>query len=433
LATNTYVALDKVTVGTATASVTFSSISSGYTDLVIAASFLPSVSTNQPYIQFNADTGTSTTNYSTTSLRGDGSSAASGRHTNQYGWFPVPGPGIGTNGNPEPWLINIMNYSNTTTFKSGLTRFNNASSIVSANAHLWRSTAAITSVTITMESGNFAVGSTFSLYGIAAIGGITPKATGGTVTSDATYWYHTFEMSGNFVPNQSLSCDYLVVAGGGGGGGSRGGGGGGGGLLTGSAFSVTAQSYPITVGGGGVGTSDGGTKGSNSVFSSITSTGGGLGGSIGTILDGGSGGSGGGGGGASTTQGAGGAASPSGQGNAGGYGRYNGVNGRAGGGGGGAGAAGGNGVSAPTFIAGAGGAGLSNSYSGSAVTYAGGGGGGGSAGGTGGAGGAGGGGTGAFDSANGTNGTTNLGGGGGGGGNIGGNGGSGIVIIRYAK
>ena len=150
---NTYTELRKTTVGTATSTITLDLTGiSGYTDLVIVASILPSVSTNQPYIQFNADTGTGTTNYSTTSLRGDGSSAASGRHTNQFGWFPVPGPGIGTNGNPEPWLINIMNYANTTTYKTGLSRFNNAASIVSANAHLWRSTAAITSITITMES-----------------------------------------------------------------------------------------------------------------------------------------------------------------------------------------------------------------------------------------------------------------------------------------
>jgi hypothetical protein len=166
--TATYALIESQVLGSSATAITFSSIPGTYTDLVIVASILPSVSTNQPYVQFNTDTGTGTTNYSTTSLRGDGSSAASGRHTNQFGWFPVPGPGIGTNGNPEPWLISIMDYANTTTFKSGLSRFNNASSIVSANAHLWRNTAAITTTTITMESGNFAIGSTFRLYGIQA-------------------------------------------------------------------------------------------------------------------------------------------------------------------------------------------------------------------------------------------------------------------------
>lgn len=163
----TYEAIASTTVGTAQSSVTLNSFS-GYTDLVLVATTLNSVSTNQPYIQLNSDTSGSSTNYSTTSLRGDGSSAASGRHTNQFAWFPVPGPGVGTNGNPEPWIVQIMNYANTTTYKTALSRFNNASSVLAADVHLWRSTAAITSITITMELGNFNSGSTFTLYGIKA-------------------------------------------------------------------------------------------------------------------------------------------------------------------------------------------------------------------------------------------------------------------------
>jgi len=420
--TNTYVALDKVTVGTATTSITFSGISSAYTDLVIAASFLPSVSTNQPYIQFNADTGTSTTNYSTTSLRGDGSSAASGKHTNQYGWFPVPGPGVGTNGNPEPWLINIMNYSNTTTFKSGLTRFNNASSIVSANAHLWRSTAAITTVTITMETGNFAAGSTFSLYGIAAqtVPG-TAKATGGTITYDNFgNVIHTFTSSGTFTPSVALTCDYLVVAGGGGSsnatagvydGGAAGAGGlrssvtatGGGGTLESPLTLASSTDYTVTVGAGSPQTNSAlGNNGSNSVFATITSLGGG-------------------GGGGGTTAGANGG---SGGGNASGYGVGSGTAGQ---GFAGQGSPGGGAGGLPSGSVG--GIGVATTISGTSTYYAGGGGGGSSAGGLGGGG--------AGNSTNtGTAGTINTGGGGGAtrstsGTKIGSAGGSGIVIIRY--
>jgi hypothetical protein len=440
---NTYTELLKTTVGTATSSVTLDLTGiSGYTDLVIVASILPSVSTNQPYIQFNADTGTGTTNYSTTSLRGDGSSAASGRHTNQFGWFPVPGPGIGTNGNPEPWLINIMNYANTTTFKSGLSRFNNAASIVSANAHLWRSTAAITSITITMESGNFNTNSTFSLYGIANADQGAAKATGGIITEDAQYWYHTFAASGAFITKQALTVDCLVIAGGGGGASRSGAGGGGaGGYREATGLSLTTlTNYSVTVGAGGVGGEDDtspyiGSNGSNSIFSSITSTGGGAGGLSSTAASGGSGGGGGrnsGSGGAGNTP----STSPS-QGNNGG----SSGSGLGGGGGGGAGAVGGNGGATD---GGAGGAGVSSSFTGSSVTRAGGGGGSAEDGtGAGGAGGAGGGGAGASLSGgsggSGVSGTMNTGGGGGGGGYssgasvVGGTGGSGIVIVRYAK
>jgi len=440
---NTYTELLKTTVGTATSSVTLDLTGiSGYTDLVIVASILPSVSTNQPYIQFNADTGTGTTNYSTTSLRGDGSSAASGRHTNQFGWFPVPGPGIGTNGNPEPWLINIMNYANTTTFKSGLSRFNNAASIVSANAHLWRSTAAITSITITMESGNFNTNSTFSLYGIANADQGAAKATGGIITEDAQYWYHTFAASGAFITKQALTVDCLVIAGGGGGASRSGAGGGGaGGYREATGLSLTTlTNYSVTVGAGGVGGEDDtspyiGSNGSNSIFSSITSTGGGAGGLSSTAASGGSGGGGGrnsGSGGAGNTP----STSPS-QGNNGG----SSGSGLGGGGGGGAGAVGGNGGATD---GGAGGAGVSSSFTGSSVTRAGGGGGSAEDGtGAGGVGGAGGGGAGASLSGgsggSGVSGTMNTGGGGGGGGYsggasaVGGTGGSGIVIVRYAK
>ena len=131
---------------------------------------------------------------------------------------------------------------------------------------------------------------------------VTPPAyvaaTGGTVTCCGDYKIHTFTSPGTFTvtcagnPLGSTSVDYLVVAGGGGGSGpgcaTHGGGGGGAGgfregynpgsytaspLAT-TALPVTVTGYPITVGGGGsTGTS--GTRGSNSVFSTITSTGGG--------------------------------------------------------------------------------------------------------------------------------------------------------------
>jgi hypothetical protein len=77
---------------------------------------------------------------------------------------------------------------------------------------------------------------------------------------------------------------YLVVAGGGAGGGGspQSGGGGAGGLRTnfpgGSTFPVSPGStYPFTIGGGGSGSASTaiGASGSNSIFSSITSTGGG--------------------------------------------------------------------------------------------------------------------------------------------------------------
>ena len=223
----------------------------------------------------------------------------------------------------------------------------------------------------------------------------------------------------------TLSVDYLLVGGGGGGGTTSGrnvpgGGGGAGGFVTGSGI-IGKATYTVKVGAGGAvaGTSRGtGNNGGQSSF--ISSAGGGGGGGGGEGFE--TGGNGASGGGSSQASGG---TGVSGEGNAGGVG----VNSAAYGGGGGASALGSNGTGT---TGGAGGAGLSNSYTGSSVTYAGGGGGGGNT--AGGAGGSGGGGAGGGGSgSNGTAGTANRGGGGGGAGQSanGAAGGSGNVVIRY--
>jgi len=309
------------------------------------------------------------------------------------------------------------------------------------------------------------------------------EATGGTITTSGNFKIHTFTGPGTFTvtsggsPQGSDTVDYLTIAGGGSGGTSaspRAGGGAAGGYrfsdgtasgcytagpspLGASALPVTAQAYPITVGGGGAGVTgpnNRGNTGSNSIFSTITSAGGGYGGAGSrtfpcSTMDGGNGGSGGGSGSSENSHpspvnaGAPGSGntppvSPP-QGNNGGQGIHFPGQWAAGGGGGGAGAVGGSAspktTPTPGASAGAGGNGLTSCITASPVTRGGGGGGdginiAGAAGGTGG-----GGNSGNHPSGNGTGsaGTTNTGGGGGAGNDPGGSGagGSGIVIIRY--
>ncbi len=233
--------------------------------------------------------------------------------------------------------------------------------------------------------------------------------------------------------------EYLVVAGGGAGG-YIAGGGGAGGLLTGIVTVTAGTSYSVTVGGGGAGGTGGaaGSSGVNSVFGSISATGGGAGGAYPSAV-GVSGGSGGGanngGSGVHGTVGQG----ISGQGNAGGL-SWAGSN-YTGGGGGGAGTVGLNSSSGNSTPAGNGGAGIASAINGTVTVYAGGGGGAADTNGTGGSGGVGGGGaggisrgaTGGSGSVNSVAGSANTGGGSGGYG-IGGSsgtGGSGIVIVSY--
>lgn len=279
---NTYVALKTETVAVATNTVTFSSIPSGYTDLVlVGAGTLASNSTIA--IRLNGDTAS---NYSRTEIYGDGSAAASYRESNQSTQNFALWDTTGSN-----FITHIQNYSNTTTNKTLLTRYNRPSSLVGANVVLYRSTSAITSVTL-IGGANFSVGSTFSLYGIANADQGSAKATGGMITEDSTYWYHTFTSSGAFVPKQSLTCDVLLVAGGGGGGDGNGGGGGAGGVLNLTSQALTAISYNVTVGSGG----NYNTNGTNSVIGALSAAIGGGGGGYGGGGPGGNGGSGGGGG-----------------------------------------------------------------------------------------------------------------------------------------
>jgi len=455
---STYSPIASQTLGSAAASVTFSSIPQGYTDLVLVANFATSTS---DYVQIILNSDTTVSNYSGTYILGNGTSAASGRYTGANGayWLGGSTQTATTVGNGMARYM-FQNYSNSTTYKTVLQRADSAGSAAGSMVGLWRNTAPITSITFQIVNGQtINSGSTFSLYGIQ-VGDKAQKAQGGNiVTSDGTYVYHTFTSSGSFTTNQALTVDYLVVAGGGGGGRSDGagaGGGGAGGLrstvtATGgggsleSALSLTASTnYTVTVGAGGTGgtSSASPTQGSNSIFSTITSTGGGKGGHrtlAGTFQAAGTGGSGGGGSGEVSTSGAAGTAN---QGYAGGNGGNSGAN-YGGGGGGGAGAVGANGTGS---TGGNGGAGVAVAISGSSVTYAGGGGAGGYINGfTAGTGGSGGGGNGgsAPSTTGGTpgdagNGTVSLGGGGGGGSSSttvfkgGGAGGSGVVIIRYA-
>lgn len=446
MATNTYVPLYTTTLASAVASVTIPSISNLYTDLVLVMSLKSTSGVQDCLIQLNSDTGA---NYSSTFLYGDGTNAASTRQSsNAYGYGDYVGAIFTTNFNAE--IVQFMNYSNTTTNKTFLSRANQADNGVDTIVNLWRSTAAINTIKLFPSAQNFAIGSTFSLYGIASAG-IGAKATGGNISSDDVYWYHAFNSSGTFIPNQSLSCDVLVVGAGGGGGyhaaSDKGAGGGGaGGVLAYSSQSLTATSYTVTIGGGGSGGSSvQGSNGADSQFASLTASLGGGGGGAGVAgsgtgnpfkgLDGASGGG-------STGNGVIGN-SLSGQGNNGGYGAD--ASAYAGAGGGGNGAVG---VNSNATGGGAGGIGI-NTYatwlspSGAGISgYLAGGGGGGAGfvntanNGAGGLGGGGNGGTGS--SGVGVAGSANTGSGGGGAGGgggaaNGGNGASGLIIVRYAK
>jgi hypothetical protein len=156
----TYTPIASATLGAATASVTFSSIPSTYTDLVLIVSANVTSAGQNLLLTFNSDTAT---NYSRTFLYGNGSLAVSARSTSQAN---IPLSEFGGSSSGSHNIINIMNYANTTTYKSVIQRGGYASNIAAVTAGLWRSTAAITSLTCTAGSSTWISGSTFDLYGI---------------------------------------------------------------------------------------------------------------------------------------------------------------------------------------------------------------------------------------------------------------------------
>jgi hypothetical protein len=155
--------------GSSTSEIQFASIPSSFTDLVIVGNL---GSTNgYPSARFNSDTGS---NYSVTNLSGDGTGTTADRGTNRSVAdisFEVV---TDTTGVKTNYICHIMNYSNTTTYKTMLSRVNTASNGTSMTVGLWRSTAAISNIKLYSSAGNGAnlyivtAGSTFTLYGIKA-------------------------------------------------------------------------------------------------------------------------------------------------------------------------------------------------------------------------------------------------------------------------
>lgn len=159
----TYEKIQSTTLGSAQANVVMSSIPSTYTDLILISvgSFSGTPGIGSIYAQFNSD---SATNYSTTILYGDGSSALSTRESSQT----AVRVGQMTHSVVTNSIAQIQNYANATTYKTVLSRANISDTRVVAQVGLWRKAPeAINSITITNNTGqNFAAGCTFSLYGI---------------------------------------------------------------------------------------------------------------------------------------------------------------------------------------------------------------------------------------------------------------------------
>ena len=159
----TYEPIATTTLAATNSTITFSSIPATYTDLRLIVTGTATAALT-PRIRFNGDTAT---NYSYTVLYGDGTSALSTRGANtafisgtyNTGWSSTI---------PAFLTVDVFSYAGST-YKTTLNTVSidlNGSGSVERLVGLWRSTSAITSMTLVTSTSTFAIGTTATLYGI---------------------------------------------------------------------------------------------------------------------------------------------------------------------------------------------------------------------------------------------------------------------------
>jgi hypothetical protein len=163
---NTYTQIASTTLGSAASSVTFSSIAGTYTDLVLVISARGTTVATSTSVYFT--TNITGSNYSSTWLVGTGAGATSSRYSGLgQGYLGYISAASNASDSRGTVIANFMNYSNTTTNKTVLSRGNVAEAETAAYVSLIRGTSALSTITVGEGGGNnFVAGSTFNLYGI---------------------------------------------------------------------------------------------------------------------------------------------------------------------------------------------------------------------------------------------------------------------------
>lgn len=168
--TTTYTPLANITLSSAAASVTFSSISQAYRDLILVANVRSTRGSGGDYPEFeiNADTGA---NYNFVQMWGDGSNpySASGTNRSSTGTEFMTIPTAASAANTYATIVmNIMDYSATDKHKTILIAGDTPVFDTLRASWRWASTSAITQFKLHMNFASYEVGSTFSLFGVAA-------------------------------------------------------------------------------------------------------------------------------------------------------------------------------------------------------------------------------------------------------------------------
>jgi hypothetical protein len=162
---NTYEAISTTTISSSTATITLSSIPATYTDLILITTAKIS-GTADMWIRVNGDSGS---NYQYAVLTGDGSSTGAPKGSGQSQGLLTDWNGTPTTDNTHLAICQFNNYSTTVHFKNVISRANRVVSGVDFIVSTWRSTDAITSLTLRFSGAQtFDADTVVSLYGIKA-------------------------------------------------------------------------------------------------------------------------------------------------------------------------------------------------------------------------------------------------------------------------
>jgi hypothetical protein len=164
----TYDKIATTTLSSATNTITFSSIAATYTDLRLVLTHTTTLAGRSAYLQFNSDTGA---NYSFTTLQGNGTAAASQNNTAENQIYIDDFTMDGTSTTiPNFSAIDIFSYASSTfkTLLCSVSANHNTTGGLINIVGLWRSTSAITAISLITNSSTFKVGTSATLYGIKA-------------------------------------------------------------------------------------------------------------------------------------------------------------------------------------------------------------------------------------------------------------------------
>ena len=165
----TYEPIASTTLGATAGTIDFTSIPGTYTDLVLVLTTGGATAGASMRFRVNSDSGS---NYSFTELRGNGSVAASSRDSNGTAGVIGGGNSGSSNAVDNVYTALFQSYSNTNVFKTVLGSSATASREVGRSVSLWRSTSAITSISVSLGGAfptyNMLSGTVAAIYGIKA-------------------------------------------------------------------------------------------------------------------------------------------------------------------------------------------------------------------------------------------------------------------------